>query len=148
MDIFQPIPGDSQHRASGKLSNTNERDLVSSDGIIIMDAISSLTPQQLRQAADIQERIVELQGELARLLGRPGQVSTASGSGKRKISAAGLARIREAQRRRWAKVHGQNGNPGRGHRPKSSMSAAARAAIAARMRARWAAAKKSGRNAL
>ena len=113
-----------------------------------MDSITTLTPQQLRNAANIQERIVGLQNELARILGGSGAVSPASGARKRNISPAGLARIRAALRRRWAKVHRENGKLGKGQRRKRNMSAAGRAAISARMKPRWAAARKSRRNAL
>jgi hypothetical protein len=71
-----------------------------------MNSLINLTPQQLRQAADLQERIVALQSELAALLGQSGAQPAAQGAegGKRRISAAGLERIRAAQRLRWAKA--------------------------------------------
>jgi hypothetical protein len=61
-----------------------------------------------------------------------------------KISAAGRARIAEAQRKRWAKVKGNSGqaksatptNPT--SQKKRTMSVAARKRIAAAQRARWA----------
>jgi hypothetical protein len=59
--------------------------------------LSNLSPSQLREAADIQEQIVDLQEKLATLLN--GQSHP-----KRKISAAGIAAIKAAQKRRWAKA--------------------------------------------
>ena len=68
----------------------------------------NITPAQLRKAADIQERIQSLQEELGQLLG--GETSTPSQTTeapkKRKVSAAGRARMRAAQIARWAKIKG------------------------------------------
>lgn len=115
-----------------------------------MNSISDLTPQQLRQAADLQEKIQRLQHELDQLLGSPAAPASprAARGGRRQLSAAGLANIRAAQQRRWAKVHASAGNGKAAKQPKRKMSAAAKAAISARMKERWAAAKKSGKNAL
>jgi hypothetical protein len=66
-----------------------------------MNQITQLTPSQLRQAADLQEKIQALQQKLADLLGTPGAEAPRK---KRKISAAGIARIRAAQKARWAKI--------------------------------------------
>jgi hypothetical protein len=67
-----------------------------------------ITPTQLRKAADIQEKIQSLQEELRQLLG--GDVSTPAqpteAPTKRKMSAAGKAAIRAAQKARWAKIKG------------------------------------------
>ena len=66
----------------------------------------SATPTQLRKAADIQEKIQSLQEELGQLLG--GEVPTPAQSTeaprKYKFSAAGRARMRAAQKARWAKI--------------------------------------------
>lgn len=115
---------------------------------MLMNSFTNLSPQQLRQAADVQERINALQEELSRLLdGAPAHVATTS-SGRRKLSAQGLANIRAGALKRWAKFKrsGKNGTVARKRR--GGMSPAGRAAIAARMRARWAAAKRAGRKAL
>ncbi|HTL17540.1 MAG TPA: hypothetical protein VL793_09895 [Patescibacteria group bacterium] len=112
-----------------------------------MNSPTNLTPQQLHQAADIQQQILDLQNELSLILG--GAVSTVrSISGKRRLSAQGLANIRAGARKRWAKFRSENGAVAPKRTGRRRMSAAGRAAIAARMRARWAAAKRSGRNAL
>jgi hypothetical protein len=68
----------------------------------------NITPAQLRKAADIQERIQSLQNELTELLG--GEVSTPAQATetpkKRRVNAAGRARMRAAQIARWAKIKG------------------------------------------
>jgi hypothetical protein len=68
---------------------------------------------------------------------------------RRKISAAGRARIAEAQRQRWAKVKA-NGDPTKSVAAapkKRTMSVAARKRIAAAQRARWAKVKAVQRKA-
>lgn len=117
-----------------------------------MNSITNLTPQQLRQAADIQERIVELQDELHQILGTsapaPVQENSPGEHGKRRLSAQGLANIRAGAQRRWARERAEAANGTAPARPGRKMSAAGRAAISARLKARWAAAKRAGRNAL
>jgi hypothetical protein len=115
-----------------------------------MNSITNLTPQQLRHAADIQERILGLQEELNGIMGTAPSftVSVAAPTGKRRLSAKGLANIRAGARKRWANLRGGNGAAEKPTKRKGRMSAAGRAAIAARMKKRWAAAKRAGRNAL
>jgi hypothetical protein len=135
----------------------------------------SITPTQLRKAADIQERIQSLQKELGQLLGGPAETATTEAPKKRKMSAAGRARIAAAARARWAKIKGTarvtaapkkkmsalglaNIRAGVAKRmaaqgkavqkPKIQRSAAWRASISAAARARWAKAKKAGRSRL
>ena len=65
--------------------------------------ITSLSPKQLRRAADIKEKIGSLQNELNQLLGS----STVTRAGRRggwKMSAAAKAKIAAAARARWAKI--------------------------------------------
>jgi hypothetical protein len=81
--------------------------------------ISNLTPQQLRKAADLKERIDGLQDQLNRLLGgqlpAPAQVATeapeepANGRRKKrkKVSAEARARMAASQRARWAAKRGE-----------------------------------------
>ena len=57
---------------------------------------------------------------------------------RRKMSAAGRARIVEAQRLRWAKVKSSGQTKSAPIRKKRTMSAAARKRIGAAQRARWA----------
>jgi hypothetical protein len=104
-------------------------------------SLINLTPAQLRYAADLKEKIESLQQELGRLPGVPALPAVAGKRGRRKISAAGIARIRAGQKARWARVKGAtDGTPGKtpGKRGPRKMSAAARAAIGAAARARWA----------
>jgi hypothetical protein len=70
-----------------------------------MTMITNLTPKQLRQAASIKERIVALQKKLVKLAGSDAPAPAKSGRKKRrKMSAAGRAKIAAAARARWAKV--------------------------------------------
>jgi hypothetical protein len=65
----------------------------------------NITPQQLRKAANIQEKLQSLQKELGQLLGAPGELDTTEPPKKRrKVSAAGIANIRAAQKARWARI--------------------------------------------
>jgi hypothetical protein len=86
-----------------------------------MNDLLSLTPAQLNHAADIKEKIIKLETELSSLLGsssipagkrKPGRPKKEILAGdldkpktkRRKMSAAGRARIAAAARARWAKV--------------------------------------------
>jgi hypothetical protein len=138
------VISDSDDRALEILSQSHTLGELSST----MNAITNLTPRQLRQAADIQERILTLQDELTQLLGSSAQPSLETTGRKRKLSAQGLANIRAGARKRWAKSKGDNGTNQVSSAPRRKMSAAGRARIAAQLRARWAAAKRAGRNAL
>ena len=67
----------------------------------------NLTPQQLRTAANIQERIQSLQKRLEQLLGGVGETAATEAPRKprkRGMSAQGLANIRAAAKARWAKA--------------------------------------------
>lgn len=113
-----------------------------------MNTIANLTPQQLRQAADLQERILDLQRELAHLVGSAEPAAARAGASGRRLSAQGLANIKAAAHRRWARERAANGAGGAARKPKRRMSAAGRARISEMLKARWAAAKKAGRTAL
>jgi hypothetical protein len=89
------------------------------------DLIINLSSKQLRRAAVIRQRIENLEDELAGLL-KPGGVPRNPGSLETPSGDAPAAR-RKARR---------------------SMSAAARAKLAASARKRWAKAKAAGRNRL
>jgi hypothetical protein len=140
----------------------------------------NITPAQLRNAADIQEKIQSLQEELGQLLG--GEVSTLAQTTeapkRRKFSAYIRAKMRKAQKARWAKIKGTapsakpapapkrkmsaqglaNIRAGVAKRmaaqgkavqmPKRKFSAAGRAALSAAAKARWAKAKKAGKSTL
>ena len=73
--------------------------------------IANLTPAQLRQAADLKEKIAVLEKQLTGILADPGSAipapflaSKSAKPAKRKLSASHLAKIRAAQKLRWSKV--------------------------------------------
>src|ERR1039457_3295693 len=111
----------------------------------------NLTPAQLRKAADIQEKIQSLQEELGQILG--GEVSTLAQTietpKKRKVSAAGKARMRAAQIARWAKIKGTAPEAEPAPEPKRKMSAQGlaniRPGVAKRMAAQGKAVQKPKR---
>ena len=109
-----------------------------------MNSITNLTPQQLRRAAAVKEKIDSLQTQLNRLLGGGGQGTTRRAGGKRRMSAASIAKIRAAAKARWARIKGRRSAA----RPKRKMSAAARARLAEIARARWRKVKAQGKMAL
>jgi hypothetical protein len=138
----------------------------------------NITPQQLRKAADIQEKIQSLQEELGQLLGSETSTPAQSADApkKRKFSAAARAKMRAAQKARWAKIKGTAPSAIPVQKPKRKMSArglaniragvakrmaaqgkvvqrskikrsaAWRAAVSAAAKARWAKAKKAGKS--
>jgi len=129
--------------------------------------IPTLTPRQLRKAADLKERIDALQNELNELLGGevPAPVQAAieaperpkNGSRRKKrkkVSAEGRANIAAAQRARWAarrmakegaKVAAEPEQP---VKRKRRISRALREARSAAMKAMWAKARRAGRSRL
>jgi hypothetical protein len=118
-----------------------------------MDKFTNLTPRQLRRAADVKERIEALEKELGQLLGvsapAPAPVRAAAAAPKRKkISAAGIARIRAAQRARWAAIKKFAGPAKPGPKRKRKVTAAGRARLSALARARWAKVKAAGKTSL
>jgi hypothetical protein len=71
-----------------------------------LNSLTNLSPTQLRRAADLQERILELQNELQEIVGAPAETTTPDEPKKKrkKFSAAARARMRKAQRQRRAKI--------------------------------------------
>ena len=68
-------------------------------------SIASLSVQQLRRAADIKDKIQSLEKELEEILGSATEsVIAAVPKKRRKMSAAGRARIAAAAKARWAKI--------------------------------------------
>ena len=117
-----------------------------------MENFTNLTPQQLRRAADVKERIDALQKELGQLLGAsapaPVQAAAAAAPKRKKISAAGIARIRAAQKARWAAIK-KGKAPGKAApKAKRKVTAAGRARLSALARARWAKVKAAGKTSL
>jgi hypothetical protein len=105
-----------------------------------MSNLSLLTSAQFKRAAELKEQLEALTIELAALLGNGVAAEVAEPVKKGKFSAAGLARLRAAQKARWAKIKADKG--GEEAQPETKkrrkMSAAGRAKIAAGARARWA----------
>lgn len=107
-------------------------------------SLFNLTAAQLRHAAGLKEKIEALQSELSQLQGTEVTVIESTSESKKKISAAGIARIKAAQKARWAKVKAataamEAASTEAPHQKKTrKMSAAGRARIAAAARARWA----------
>src|SRR5258707_14342923 len=105
-----------------------------------------LTPEQLKRAASIKERIDGLNKQLRGILGAPA-TSRASPTRNRSMSASVKKKIAATQKARWAKVGSS--------RPatvsattaakQKSMSPAARAKLSAKLKAYWAAKKKTGK---
>ena len=128
-----------------------------------MSNITQLSAAQLRHAADVQTNIEALQAELARVLGgtaSPAKVVTSRAAKvarvkaprkKRKLSAAGRARIIAATKAYWARVKAGK-KPGKAKAParkkRRKVSAAARAKLAAIAKARWAKVKAAGKSRL
>jgi hypothetical protein len=114
----------------------------------LMNALLSLTPQQLREAADLQEEIQQLQARLEKLMGGTAQPPRDTPKGT--ISAAGRARIAAAARARWARQRAAKGQPGAmAKKPaKKKISAAGLRRISEAAKARWARARAEGKTSL
>jgi hypothetical protein len=120
-------------------------------------SIATLTPSQLRQAADLQETISKLQSELAAIFGSESKAALKPAKpAKKGMSLAGRAKVAAAQKARWAKIKGAKGKtvaekvikavktaakPAK----KKGRSAASKANQSAKMKAYWAA-KKAAKN--
>jgi hypothetical protein len=106
----------------------------------------NLTPQQLRKAADIQEKIQKLQKELGQLLGDSGPAEAAESEApkRRTISAAGRARMKAAQKARWAAIKTKKIKPVK--KAKRKMTPAWKAALGRAWEARRAKGKAAGKN--
>jgi hypothetical protein len=113
-----------------------------------LNSLINLTPKELRKAADLQEKIQSLQSELSSILGGeiPIPAKATEAPGKRKFSAAAKARMKAAQKARWAKIKGTA--PSAKPAKKRQMSAAAKAALSAAAKARWKKAKAAGKTTL
>ena len=112
----------------------------------VMNSITNLTPGQLRRAANVQEKIQALQKELSRILGTMAETTPAKAPKRQKISAAGLANIRAAQKARWAAKRAQVQGMSTAAKPaeapkKKAVSEAKLKALAKAREARWAKAR-------
>jgi hypothetical protein len=119
--------------------------------------ITNLSAQQLRQAADLKEKIDGLQDQLIEILG--GEVPTPdapepaaeSGRKKRKMTAAWRKALSLAQKARWAAKRGESPSKTATatvsqDKPKRYISSALRRARSEAMKARWAKAKRAGKS--
>ncbi len=118
-----------------------------------MNGIVNLSPNQLREAADLQEQILTLKEQLLFVLGEspeaiaPG-VAASQKPKTRNMSAAGKARISAAAKARWASFRAAKGfavADGAVSKPKRHLSPAAKARLAAIARARWKKVKAQGK---
>ena len=99
----------------------------------------SLTPSQLRQAADLQEKIASLKSELASIFGQEIKAAPkAAKPAKRTMSPTHKAKIKAAQKLRWAKFNAAKAKTAPVVKKKGGMSVAGRAKVAAAQKARWA----------
>jgi hypothetical protein len=114
-----------------------------------MKSITNLTSKQLRQAADLKDEIQSLEQELGQILGSPSKsVTEAKPKKRRKMSAAGRAKMAAAAKARWAKVKGTKPSAKPVKKAKRKMNAAARAKLSAAAKKRWAKAKAAGKTKL
>lgn len=118
-----------------------------------MNLLTGLSPQQLRKAADLRERIDALQNELEAILSGADTAATPAAVGptgrrKRNMSAAGRARIAAAAKARWAKLRAERGETAPAKKAKRKFSPESRARLAALARERWAKAKRAGQGRL
>lgn len=69
-------------------------------------SLANLSAKQLRRAAAIKDQIESLEKELQRIFGAPvtAEKPQAPRKKKRRMSAAGRARISAAAKARWAKI--------------------------------------------
>jgi hypothetical protein len=120
-------------------------------------SITNLSPQQLRQAADLKEKIDGLQTELNEILGGEAPTPMASGPApeagrkKRKMTAAWRKALSLAQKARWAAKRGEApikmpAATMSQVKPKRHISPALRKARSEAMKARWAKARRAGKS--
>lgn len=103
----------------------------------------------LTEKARIEARLSEISQVIGQDVPVASSAPTETG-GRRKFSEATKAKMRAAQKARWAKIKGKARKPAAIIAPKKkrNMSAAGRAAIAAAAKARWAKAKAAGKRTL
>jgi hypothetical protein len=118
---------------------------------------TDLSTTQLKNIIAIKEQIEELQSRLDSIVSGNGYPSsTIVGKRRRRMSAAGRARIVAAVKARWARYKRKSGSSAKGASAKMKMrkkrdrrsSPAVRARLAAAAKARWARAKAAGKSTL
>ena len=100
---------------------------------IILAAVDGLTARREKLDAQLAELRAMLPGSR-----KAGAAAAEGAPKKRHFSAAAIARMREAQQRRWAKVRGESQptapSPAPAPKPKRKLSAAAKAKLVANLR--------------
>ena len=119
--------------------------------------IANLSPQNLRTAADLKERIDGLQDQLNAILGGEAPTPIAPGPAvepgrkKRTMTAAWRKALSLAQKARWAAKRGEAPSKTAPvkvtkEKPKRYISPALRKARSEAMKARWAKARRAGKS--
>jgi hypothetical protein len=106
-----------------------------------MSSIANLSVKQLRQAVNLKVKIEALEKKLNQLASSTAKpVAAKAPKKRRKMSAAGKARIVAALKARWAKFKAAKtaNQVAKPAKKKFTMSAAAKAKISAAAKARWA----------
>ena len=103
-----------------------------------------LTPEQLKRAASIKEQIDGLNKQLRGILGAPA-TSRASPSKNRTMSVSVKKKIAATQKARWARLRRTKPASARPATKKTGISKATRAKLSAKLKAYWAAKKKTGK---
>jgi hypothetical protein len=103
-----------------------------------------LTPVQLKRAASIKEQIDGLNKQLRGILGAPATPRVAP-TKNRSMSASVKKKIAATQRARWAKVRASKPASAKPAARKTVISPATRAKLSAKLKAYWAAKRKSGK---
>jgi len=115
--------------------------------VIIAAAIEGFEAQKARLDGQIQELRAMLSGGPA----EPAATSEVPNTRRRKFSAATRKRMKEAQQRRWAKIHGESEPPASANaeapKPKRRISKEGMARIIAATKKRWAAVHKAEKSA-
>jgi hypothetical protein len=112
--------------------------------------LNVLTTSQLTNIIAIREQIEKLQGQIDSIAAG-GEVPTRSAlelPKKRRMSAAGRARIAAGARARWARIKGTAATVSKPAKKRRKVSAAVKARLAAIARARWAKVKAAGKKTL
>src|SRR5208283_523359 len=115
-----------------------------------MTKLAELTTTQLQRIIAIREEIEALQSQLNSLAG-DSEIPAPKARKirkKRRLSAAGRARIAAAAKARWATFRGEPEADSKPARKRRKVSAEVRAKLAASARARWKKAKASGKHSL
>ena len=108
--------------------------------ILTNEIISAAIDGYEAQKSQIDTKIADLRAMLPDGSGRAAAPSVPPKRRRRRISAAGRARIAAAQRKRWAALNGPSGEARpEPSKPKRRLSRAGKAAIVAALKKRWAA---------